>query len=84
MSCRIGRHGQQKGGSTARIHRETELGNRGFIRHGKKMTTRPRFARYEDHSNDRSKYFGEVLRALRGLRGVGRPIKFDMEFKRYG
>jgi hypothetical protein len=82
MSCRKGRHGQQKGNSDARLKRELDLSQRTFWRHGKKMTTPPRNFRYGGHE-DESKYFGSYLRKLRALRGVGPAIRIKPVFS-YG
>lgn len=72
MSCRKGRHGQQKGNSAARMRRETEL-------HMASPKDRIRRAFYVGPGQG-GKYSTSYLRKLRALRGVG-PVRLLKPFR---
>lgn len=74
MSRRIGRHGQQKGNSDARLAREAGLNQRPFKRRGKTVRTQPRLVSYSPVVDGGGRYPGVVLRRLRSLWGVG-PVR---------
>lgn len=73
---------QCKGGSDARWSLEMQFEDRVYTVRGKRIKVQPRRVRYEPDQS-RNKYTGMDLRAIRALRGVGRPVKFKLEM-RYG